>query len=123
MKHQPKILDTFQIVGFLISSAISIGFILAGQDTVPSVTLGLILGVLTQLFDLQIRHSDSEQRLLQSNILSHTLYQDEWLLKHIQQIIENYQSVRSGRFKPFKLRAMTPLLNVEMSFIQWPRAT
>lgn len=74
MKLKYTALDTFQIVGFVVSVAISVGLVVSGQDTVASVTLGLVLGTLTQLFDLQIRHSASEERLLQANALSRALY-------------------------------------------------
>lgn len=105
MKNQPKILDTFQIIGFAISITVSIGLILAKQNTISSVTLGFILAIFTQLFNLQIRHGDTEQRLLRANLLSQQLYQDEWLFSHLQQIVENYQLVRNGWFDFFRLRS------------------
>lgn len=105
MNSQSKILDTFQIVGFIISVAISIGLIAIKQDTIASVTLGLILATLTQLFDLQMRHNASEERLIQANILSQALYRDEWLLRYVRQIVDDYVAVKSGWFELFKRRA------------------
>ncbi|MCP4612689.1 MAG: hypothetical protein GY845_28670 [Planctomycetes bacterium] len=105
MKSQLKNLDAIQIVGFVISATVSIGLLIAGQDKVASVTLGFVLAILTQLFDIQKRLSDSEERLLQANALSQALYRDEWLFEHIRQIVEDYQSVRSKWFELFKRRA------------------
>jgi hypothetical protein len=105
MKSQPKILDTFQIVGFIISTTISISLIILNQNPISSVTLGLVLASFTQLFHLQLRHSDSERRILQANVLGQALYRDEWLLDHIQQIVDNYQVIKDEGFKFFKLHA------------------
>ncbi len=105
MKSQPRLLDTWQIVGFIVSAGISIALILTRQDTVASVTLGLVLAILTQLFDLQLRHTSTEERLLEANALSKTLYGNPWLLTHIQQIVDDYQSIQSGWFDLFKSRA------------------
>jgi hypothetical protein len=105
MKSQLKNLDAIQIVGFVISAAVSIGLLVAGQDKVASVTLGFVLAILTQLFDIQKRLNDSEERLLQANALSKALYRDEWLLKHINQIVRDYQSVKGKWFELFKRRA------------------
>lgn len=96
MKAQFKNLDILQIVGFVSSTGVSAALLVAGQDTVVSITLGFVLAALTQLLDLQKPHSDSEERILQANALSKTLYRDEWLLKYIRQIIEDYQSVKKG---------------------------
>lgn len=99
MKAQFRNLDTLQIVGFVISASVSAALLIAGQDTVASITLGFVLAALTQLFDLQKRHSDSEERILQASALSEALFRDEWLLKHIQQIVENYQSVNNSEIQ------------------------
>ncbi len=96
MKAQFKNLDILQIVGFIISAGVSAALLVAGQDTVASLILGFVLTALTQLFDLQKRHSDSEERILQASALSETLFRNEWLLKHIRQIVEDYQSVNKG---------------------------
>mgnify|MGYP005863037995 CR=1 FL=1 len=96
MKAQFKNLDTLQVVGFVISAGVSAALLVVGQDTVASLTLGFVLAALTQLFDLQKRHGDSEERILQASTLSETLFHDEWLLKHTRQIVEAYQSVNKG---------------------------
>lgn len=70
MKTQFKNLDTLQIIGFIISAGVSTILLIAGQDTVASLTLGFVLAALTQLFDLQKRHSDSEERILKASTLS-----------------------------------------------------
>jgi hypothetical protein len=96
MKAQFKNLDTLQIVGFIISAGVSAVLLIAGQDTVSSLTLGFVLAAFTQLFDLQKRHSDSEERILKASALSEALFRDEWLLKRIRQIVEDYQSVNKS---------------------------
>jgi len=85
-----------QIVGFIISAGVSAVLLIAGQDTVASLTLGFVLAALTQLFDIQKRHSDSEERILKASALSEALFRDEWLLKRIRQIVEDYQSVNKS---------------------------
>ncbi len=96
MKAQFKNLDALQIVGFIISAGVSAVLLIAGQDTIASITLGFVLAALTQLFDLQKRHRDSEERILQANSLGEALFRDDWLLSHIRQIVEDYQSVNKG---------------------------
>lgn len=96
MRAQFKNLDTLQIIGFIISAGVSAALLVAGQDTVASLTLGFVLAALTQLFDLQKRYSDSEERILQASALSKVLFRDEWLLKHIRQIVEDYQLVNKA---------------------------
>lgn len=105
MRSHEKTIDTFQIVGFALSIAISVGLIATHQDTIQSVILGLILTTLTQLFDLQIRHGNSEDRLMQANALSQALYSDAWLLEYIQEIVNSYLTTKSGWFDLFRLRA------------------
>ncbi len=100
-----KNLDKIQLLGFFLSATVSIGFIISGQDSLLSVTLGIVLATLTQLFDVQKRLADSEERLLQASALSKILYQDEWLLKNIQQMIEDYQLVKGTWFDLYRRRA------------------
>lgn len=102
MMKKTAIIDTFQIVGFVISASISVILIITQQDTISSVTFGLILATLTQLFDLQLRHAHSEERLLQSNLLPKTLYHDEVLLMKIKQITQDYSAVNNLWFKLFR---------------------
>jgi hypothetical protein len=97
MKAQFKNLDILQIVGFIISAGVSALLLVAGQDTVGSLTLGFVLAALTQLFDLQKRQGNSEERILQASALSESLFLDEWLLKRIRQIVEDYQSVNQSK--------------------------
>jgi hypothetical protein len=94
MKPRAQLIDVFQIVGFVVSIVISIGLIVIGQDTIPSVTLGLVLAILTQLFDMQMRQSSSEERILKAGLLNQSLYKDEWLLRQIQQIVDSYIIVK-----------------------------
>lgn len=100
-----KVIDTFQIVGFIASMAISIWLLFTKQDTIASVTLGLVLATLTQLFDLQIRQSNSEEKVLQAISLNQAIYQDQWLLGHIRQIVDSYLIIKSKDFDLFKKRA------------------
>ncbi|MEW6405143.1 MAG: DUF6879 family protein [Chloroflexota bacterium] len=105
MDSQAKMLDRLQIVGFVISASISLVLILTRQDTVASVSLGLLLATLTQLFDLQLRQSMAEERLLKANALSQAIYRDEWLFKNIRQIVDEYEVVKRSWFKLFTIRA------------------
>lgn len=93
MRAHFKNLDTLQIVGFVISAGVSAILLVTGQDTISSITLGFVLAALTQLFDLQKRHSDSEERILQAGALSEALFRDEWFLVNIRQIVSDYFSV------------------------------
>ncbi len=102
MKPTVMIIDRVQIIGFVVSTAISIILLLAKQDTITSLILGLIVAVIFQLFDLQMRLANSEEKLLLSSALSQKLYKDEWLLKHIGEIVNDYEVVRNGWFDIFK---------------------
>ena len=101
MKTEAKVLDSFQIAGFVISTAISLILLILKQDTVTSLILGLILAILIQLFDLQLRQANSEERILQASVLNRKLYQEKWLLTHIQEIVENYFIANDVWFKQF----------------------
>ena len=97
-----KDIDKFQIIGFVLSAAISLILILRGQDTVISITLGLVLATLTQLFDLQMRNAEAEERLLQANLLNRKLFDDDELLAQIRQIVDDYYAVKNSWFSHFK---------------------
>ena len=108
MRHLLKMLDPFQIIGFIISTAISMGMILSGQDTIQSVSLGLILAVLVQqfdLFDLQMRLTESKEHILEAGKLTQKLYRDELLLEEVKNIVNDYLQIKSGWFGLFKRRA------------------
>jgi hypothetical protein len=105
MESQGRLIDTFQIVGFVASTGVAIVLVVAQVDPLQSTALGLMLAILTQLFDLQLRHSTSEQRLLQANALSQSLYRDPELLAKVRQMVEDYYSIMDGWFELFKVRA------------------
>jgi hypothetical protein len=100
-----RTIDTLQIVGFAISTGVAIVLVLAQVDPMQSTAVGLLLAILTQLFDLQLRHSSSEERVLQAHALSQALYRDPVLLTKVRQMVEDYYSIRDGWFGLFKLRA------------------
>lgn len=101
MKSAFKNLDTIQLVGFLTSAFASLALLFTGQDELSSVTLGFVLAAFTQMFDIQKRLGDSEERLLRANALSQTLYKDEKLLKKIEGVVNDYQRVKTWRFELF----------------------
>lgn len=105
MESQNKLIDTFQIVGFAASTAVAIILVVVQVDPLQSTAVGLMLAILTQLFDLQLRHSVSEQRLLQANALSLSLYRDPVLLAKVRQMVEDYYSIMNGWLELFKVRA------------------
>ena len=80
MKSSIKNLDQFQVVGFIISGVVSIVLLIATHETVQSLILGFVLAALIQGFDIQMRVKDSEERLLEVNVLSHEILQDESIL-------------------------------------------
>jgi len=94
--------DKFQIIGFILSTLISVLLILRGQDTVSSVTLGLVLAILTQLFDIQLRNAEAEGKLLEASMLDARLFDDPKLLEQVKEIIEDYYTVQQGWFEHFK---------------------
>lgn len=105
METKSRVIDTFQIIGFAISTAVAIMLVVAQVDPMQSTLVGLMLAMLTQLFDLQLRHSSSEERLLEANALSQTLYRDPEMLSKIRQMVEDYYSLKHGGFDLFQLRA------------------
>lgn len=105
MDSQSKMIDTFQIVGFVISTGVAIVLVVAQIDPLQSTIVGLMLAILTQLFDLQLRHSSSEERVLQANALSQSLYRDPELLTKIRQMVQDYYTIKDGWFDLFKSRA------------------
>lgn len=115
MKLPIKNLDQIQIIGFIISIIVSVSLLLMGQDEVSSITLGFVLAALTQLFDLQKRTEDSEERLLKASSLSQELYRNEWLFDHLQQIVHDYKIARSTWFELFRLRADEAIIHCRKS--------
>jgi hypothetical protein len=107
---KPELVDRFQIAGFVISTVIALSLIVAGQDTATSVILGLVLAVLTQLFDLQMRQTSAQETLLRAQKLSTQLVQDEWLFKHVQKIINDYFQVRDSWFELYRKRAQDAVI-------------
>jgi hypothetical protein len=63
MKSLFKYLDPLQIIGFSLSAGICIYLISIKQDTTLSLLIGLSLGIVTQLFDLQVRMMASTDKL------------------------------------------------------------
>lgn len=63
MKNLSKYIDPLQITGFALSLAVAIGLVLAKQDTLFSLLIGLTLAALTQLFDIQARMTASSEKL------------------------------------------------------------
>jgi hypothetical protein len=105
METRSKLFDTFQIVGFAASTIVAIALVIAAVDPVQSTVIGLLLAAFIQLFDLQLRHSGSEERLLQATGLSKSLYRDPQLRSQIQHIVEDYYSINSGWLDLYKTRA------------------
>jgi hypothetical protein len=105
MESRSRIFDTFQIIGFAASTAVAILLVLAQVDPIQSTITGLILAIFIQLFDLQLRNSKGEERLLQANALSQALYRDPVLLAKIRQMVEDYYAITSGWFDLYKARA------------------
>jgi hypothetical protein len=105
MESRNKLFDTFQIVGFAASTIVAIALVVAQVDPAQSTVIGLLLAVFTQLFDLQLRHSSSEERLLQASNLSKSLYRDPELQSQIQHIVEDYYSIHNGWLDLYKTRA------------------
>jgi hypothetical protein len=105
MESRSRVIDTFQIVGFAISTGVAIALVVTQVDPMQSTVIGLMLAILTQLFDLQLRHSSSEERVLQANALSQTLYRDPELLSKVRHMVEDYYAIKNGWFDLFKLRA------------------
>jgi hypothetical protein len=105
MESRRKLFDTFQIAGFIVSTVVAIALLIAQVDPVQCTVIGLLMAVFTQLFDLQLRLSNSEERLLQANDLNKLLYYDPVLRNQIQQIVEDYYSILNGWLELYKTRA------------------
>lgn len=103
-------LDKTQLVGFLISAFVAFFLLFSGQDSLTSVTLGFVLAVLTQLFDIQKRLSDTEERLMRANTLSKDLYHDEWLCGYIEKIVADYRRVKPVWYEIFRQRAENAII-------------
>lgn len=109
MKSILKNIDTIQLGGFLISAFVGLALVFTGHDAISSSLLGFVLAILTQLFDLQKRQSDIEERILRSNALSKTLYKDNWLLSRVEDMVKDYELVKEKWFEGFKLRAVSAI--------------
>jgi len=106
MKPQRKLFDTLQFAGVCSGVLLSVILIFpVKQDPLGSAILGLGVALLFQLFDLQLRQNESERHILEAGALSQALYRNDWLFKHIRQIVEDYQLVQEGGFELFKHRA------------------
>jgi hypothetical protein len=104
METRTRLIDTFQIIGFAASTALAILLVLLHVDPMQSTMTGLILAIFVQLFDLQLRSSKAEERLLQANALNQGLYRDPGLLGKVRQMVDDYYTVTSGWFDLYKAR-------------------
>jgi hypothetical protein len=105
VETESRLFDTFQIIGFSASTAVAILLVLAQVDPLQSTITGLILAIFIQLFDLQLRNSRAEERLLQANALSQGLYRDQALLAKVREMVEDYYAISGGWFELYKARA------------------
>jgi hypothetical protein len=105
MQSKNRLFDTFQIVGFAVSTIVAIVLVVVQVDPLQSTLIGLLLAVFTQLFDLQLRHASSEERLLQANNLNKSLLHDPELQGRIHNIVEDYYTIQDGWLELFKARA------------------
>ncbi len=100
-----KALDRFQISGFGLSALASFLLILGGYNSLASVTFGLVLAALTQLFDLQIRQEAIERRLLRAGKLSQLLWRDDQLHDRMERLVRDYFTIMEDRPNAFRGRA------------------
>ncbi|HMK08842.1 MAG TPA: hypothetical protein VK449_07430 [Anaerolineales bacterium] len=105
MDSRTRLLDTFQIIGFAVSTAVAILLVVAQVDPLQSTMVGLLLAVFTQLFDLQIRSARTEDKFLQASALGRALFRDPALLAKMREIVDDYYSVKGGWFELYKSRA------------------
>jgi hypothetical protein len=105
VETRSRLIDTFQIVGFAVSTGVAMALVVVQVDPMESMIIGLMLAILTQLFDMQLRHSSSEERILEASALSQSLYRDPSLLSKVREMVEDYYAIRDGWFDLFKLRA------------------
>ena len=110
MRNKIVELDRLQIVGFIISIVVAAVMLVRGKDEINSVILGFVIAAFFQLFDLQKRNKEAAERVLQANVLSESLYEDDWLLERVQQIVEDYYCAREKKvgnrsYRMFQKRA------------------
>jgi hypothetical protein len=105
MESRSRLFDSFQIVGFTVSTGVAIFLVVVRIDPMQSTLVGLILAIFVQLFDLQLRSAKMEERLLQANELSQALYRDPPFLGKVHQMVNDYYEINAGWFELYKARA------------------
>lgn len=101
MKSLFSFFDPIQWVGFIISGLVTYYLLVKEYDDLLSILVGLVLVALTQGVDLQKRLKDSEEQLLKATTYQ-DLYLDKELRNRIQQIVRDYQSVKTIWFDLFQ---------------------
>jgi hypothetical protein len=100
-----KELDGFQLLGWLVSAVIGLGFGLYKADPIGGTILGLTLAIGVQLLDAQRRQSESEDRIVRAIGVSPTLCRDDEMLDALKRIIDDCISIKALEFDFFARQA------------------
>jgi hypothetical protein len=104
-----RFLDPILIIGIGVSVVTALILVLIGQDQVASLLIGLVITVMTLLIDIIARLKESEERIVKISALGETLASEPSLFRMLQQITNDYRSVKEQNFDLF-LRRMNVAL-------------
>lgn len=102
-----KTIDRTLAAGIIFSILIAVIMVLIGQDTALSVMIGLLVTILTFLFDISRSLKFNEQLL--SEILK--LSDDQWMYNSVRSITTNYRKIHSEIRDEFFLERTKNVLN------------
>ncbi len=99
-KRLSDLIDPILIVGIFISIAISLGMVLAGNDTVSGLMVGLLTTIITLLIDIIARLEKAEANLLEAAKITELIAEPE-IGQALQEIANNYRQMTKYNFSHY----------------------
>lgn len=107
MKEFRENVSLLQIIGASVSLVVTIVLLFTGNDTLMSLSVGLLVAILTQLLEIQTDNQSaekrlltrlelSEDRLLTGVGLSNRFFDDPWLAEQLEIIATDYSYIRDN---------------------------
>ncbi len=97
-------LDPILLISIFLSTAIGIGLVLAGKDSISSLIVGLLVAIITLLVDAIARIHKTENTVLSLEKLSRII-SDESLGKSLLEIAQSYEAMKEYDFDHYRIIA------------------
>ncbi|MGC1375038.1 MAG: hypothetical protein WA821_02375, partial [Anaerolineales bacterium] len=107
-KQITRWLDPILLIGLTISITISVVMVLTGNDSLPSLSVGLLSTIITLLIDVIAKIQKAENAFLDAAGFSRILT-DKFIGSSLQEIADRYEKVKSWNFSHYNSIAETAI--------------